>query len=99
MSKSINTMPNKALSHTENRAKVCLLCFQKGSDMVPVRRGSVLVRIWKYFIENYDPNEEHLHSAVCARYRQIIFKIEKGGRKQIMIYLMLLIFPKLFLQF
>ena len=28
--KSVITMPNKAISHTENRAKVCLLCFQKG---------------------------------------------------------------------
>ena len=67
VSKSILTMPNKAQSHTENRAKVCLLCFQKGSDMVPARGGSILARIRKYFVKNYDSNEEHLPSAICSR--------------------------------
>ena len=76
-------MSNKALSHTENRAKVCLLCFQKGSDMMPARRGSILARIWKYFIKNYDPNEEYLPSAVCDRCRQILLKIEKKKKKRV----------------
>ena len=73
-------MPNKTLSHIENCAKVCLLCFQKVSDMVPARRGLILARIWKYFIEKYDPNEEQLTSAVCARCRQILLKIKKGEK-------------------
>ena len=55
------------------------MCFQKVSDMVSAR-GLILARIWKYFIENYDPNEEHLPSAVCARCRQILLKIEKGEK-------------------
>ena len=32
--------------------------------MVPARRDSILERIRKYFIENYDPNEEHLPSEI-----------------------------------
>ena len=31
--------------------------------MVPARRGSILERIQRYFIENYYPNEENLLSA------------------------------------
>ena len=67
VSKSVMTMPNKAQLLTEKCASVSLLCFQKISDMVPARRDAMLPRSQKYFIENYDPNEEHLPSAVCAR--------------------------------
>ena len=79
ISKSVITMPNKALLHIENCAKVCLLCFQKISDMVPSRGDSILPRSRKYFIENYDPNEEHLPSAVCERCRRILLYMEKRG--------------------
>ena len=48
--------------------------------MVPARRASILTRIWKYLIENCDPNEEQLPSAVCARCSQILIKIEKGEK-------------------
>ena len=56
-------MPNKTPSNTQNRAKVCLLRFQKGSDMVLARRGSIIARIWKYFFENYGPKNNYLPGA------------------------------------
>ena len=64
--------------------------------MVPARKYSILARIRKYFIVNYDHNEEHLSSAIFARYGQILLKNQKGEKTKN--DLGLLIFPNLFLQ-
>ena len=55
-----------AKSHDENRAKVCLICFQKNKNMIPAENPTLLKRIQEFFFENYCPSDLKLPSAICA---------------------------------
>ena len=55
-------------SHLENRSKVCLVCFQKGSPKVMQNAGAAanLKRIQEFFLENYDPTDLKLPNGLCT---------------------------------
>jgi hypothetical protein len=59
-------MPNTSKTHNENRSKVCLLCFQKGSTMRSAESPENLTRIQEYFFENYDPSDLKLPNGICS---------------------------------
>ncbi|KAK6178471.1 hypothetical protein SNE40_013257 [Patella caerulea] len=71
-------MPANAKTHEENRLKVCVVCFTKGSRVVKVT-GKNFRRIKEYFLENYDPTEDvRLPAGICARCEKLLLRIEKG---------------------
>lgn len=72
-------MPNHAKSHEENRAKVCLICFKRGSSMQRIGDAS-LSRVQQFFCSDYDINQEFLPAAVCARCQRLLLDIERGSR-------------------
>ena len=68
----------RALSHEENRNKICLLCMQKARYAItPI----VLSRIKDYFIENYDINEACCPSAVCGKCLADLSDIAHGKKE------------------
>ncbi|KAK6168742.1 hypothetical protein SNE40_019927 [Patella caerulea] len=73
-------MPKGPLSHTDNRSKVCISCFQKCSSMSSTDGEKILSRIRTSYISNYDPEDAQLPRAVCTRCRNLLLKIEKGER-------------------
>ena len=70
-------MANYVKNHTQNRAKVCLLCFQKGSSMTQIT-GVVLKRVQTYFMENYNPLNMQMPNGICTRCRVMIGKVDKN---------------------
>ena len=69
-----------ARTHDQNRELVCLVCFKKGNSMIKIDSGVNLSRVQKYFIENYDPNEEKIPNGLCSRCRIILLDIEQGKK-------------------
>ena len=55
----------KALTHAQNRSKVCLICFQKGSTMRSTESPQNLKRISEFFMENYDPYDLKMPNGLC----------------------------------
>ena len=52
-------MPNEKLSHSGNRAKVCLICFEKGKSLTVLKENSANYnRVKALFLENYDIQDE-----------------------------------------
>ncbi|PAA78421.1 hypothetical protein BOX15_Mlig010790g22 [Macrostomum lignano] len=72
-------MPNYSKSHEENRLKVCLVCFKRGSGMQRIGKAA-LPRIQRYFYANYDLKNEFLPAALCARCQGLLLDIERGNR-------------------
>ncbi|PAA49210.1 hypothetical protein BOX15_Mlig018049g5 [Macrostomum lignano] len=66
-----------ALSHEENRLKICLLCYKKGSSMQRIGNAS-LKRIQAHFLPNYNANDEQLPAALCARCNKLLADVDKG---------------------
>ena len=64
-------------THNENRALVCLVCFQKGASMGNIV-GVTHSRIIKYFMEDFDPSDLKLPNGICSHCRIILLKLEKG---------------------
>ena len=64
-------------THNENRALVCLMCFEKGSSMRKIT-GVILSRIQKYFIEDFATSTLELPSSICSRCRKILINVENG---------------------
>ena len=69
-------MPTTSKTHDENRSKVCLLCFQKGSTMRSAGSPENLTRIQEYFFENYDPSDLKLPIGICGCCRQKLLNLE-----------------------
>ena len=55
-------------THSENRSKVCLVCFQKGSPKAMQNAGAAanLKRIKEFFLENYDPTDLKMPNGLCV---------------------------------
>ena len=64
------------LSHAQNRAKVCLLCFEKGSSMTVIS-GLVLNRVKNHFLTNYNPNDQKFPNGICARCRNLLINVDR----------------------
>ena len=74
-------MPNHKNSHDENRSKVCLLCFQKGSSMKSlVPSKEILKRVQNFFIENYDPSDLKMPAGLCSSCRLKLNKKEQKSK-------------------
>ena len=68
-------MSKSALTHAQNRAKVCLLCFQKGSSMSLIT-GITLTRVQSYFFENFNPLDQKLPNGICGLCRLLLHRVE-----------------------
>ena len=68
---------SKARSHHENRYKICIVCMKKGDYPLS---GVIIERIQKYFIENYDINEECMPASICAKCRSDLQRIDAGKK-------------------
>ena len=64
------------LSHAQNRAKVCLLCFEKGSSMTVIS-GLVLNRGKNHFLTNYNPNDQKFPNGICTRCRNLLTNVDR----------------------
>ncbi len=71
--------PTRAASHADNRQKVCLVCFAKGSSLKLIG-ATTLNRIQQYFMPDYDLEDERFPTALCARCRTLLFDVEAGTR-------------------
>ena len=68
---------NKPQTHAQNRAKVCLLCFQKGSSMTQISTGLTLTRVQSHFLTNYNPLDMQMPNGICGRCRVMLGKVDK----------------------
>ena len=70
---------HKGRTHAENQSQVCLICFQRGSDMRKLVNVNLL-RVRKYFFEDFDPSEVKLPNGICSRCRKLLENVEKGSK-------------------
>ena len=66
----------RKLTHAENRSKVCLICFQKGSTMRSAESPKNLSNIKEFLMENYDPLDLEMPSGVCTFCLNILYIME-----------------------
>lgn len=64
-------MPHKAFSHSENRCKVCFLCFRKQKVMIEIKGKlkSDLTNVITNYID-----EENLPAALCSTCRRRVYE-------------------------
>lgn len=67
----------RPLTHDENRSKVCIVCFEKGSYDIT---ATVLQRIKDLFIENYELEDECYPTSICGRCRATLSDISSGKK-------------------
>ena len=78
-------MPNNKISHKDNRALVCLICFSKGSGMTEVKEGTVtLNRIYKFFLKLFNLSNQHFPNGICTKCRKVLERPEKGDKNIIL---------------
>ena len=72
---------NWAKTHKELRSLVCLICIQKLKTMKPIsgsptdpKENSLLDKIQKAFLINYDPGNPKLPSAICSHCYNILVR-------------------------
>lgn len=76
---AIFSMPKEAKTHGQLRSMVCLVCFQKRSDIWIITGGVVLERIRTSFMTNYDPEDQYVPNGLCGRCRKILERIAGGS--------------------
>ena len=74
-------MPKEGSTHGQNRSKVCLLCFQKGSTMFPIT-GLTLQRIKSHFLANFEPSDQKMPISICGRCRNMLNAVEHSDEKK-----------------
>ena len=74
-------MPNTGSTHGQNRSKVCLFCFQKGSTMFPIT-GLTLQRVKTHFLANFDPSDQKMPISICSRCRNMLNAVEHSDEKK-----------------
>ncbi len=65
-----------AKTHAQNPACVCLVCFQKGSDVRKLTELNIN-RVREFVLEDFDPSNPKLPSGLCARCRKLLEKVDK----------------------
>ena len=65
-------------THAQNRSKVCILCFEKGSSMKDLNDKTIvdLKRVRDYFFTNYDHKDMKFPNGLCARCRKLLQRID-----------------------
>lgn len=71
-------MSSKALTHDQNRGKVCFLCFRKQKQMYIIENQ--LKIDMKNHVDNYD-DERRLPAAVCCTCRRKVFQAKTEKKK------------------
>ncbi len=69
-------MPKEAKTHAQNRACVCIVCFEKGSDVRKCTEININ-RVRQFVLEDFDTSNPKLPSGLCARCRKLLEKVEK----------------------
>ena len=75
-------------THGENRNYVCLICFTKPlkaelNKTIWVIQGVQLQRVQKYFMSNYDPNDQRYANGICSCCKLKLLKIEKQKQRKL----------------
>ena len=70
-------------THGQNRNYVCLVCFTKPlkaeiNKNIWVIKDPYLQRIHKYFMQNYDPDNQKYPNGLCNCCKTKLFRIEKA---------------------
>lgn len=69
-----------ALSHDENRLKVCLLCFWKKKDMFPLTK--TLKSNFENLYENY-VDDSNLPGALCCTCRRNLYRAKENEKRKL----------------
>ena len=69
--------PQCALSHSENRFKVCVVCMEKGAYKIT---DIVFLRIRKYFMPDFKLSVQNCRAAICGRCRALLIDIDNGKK-------------------
>ena len=64
-------------NHAQNRAMVCLLCFNYNKKTKKITDGLQLERVKKYFFEGFDTSHPKYPNGICNRCRKILLDIER----------------------
>lgn len=70
-----------ALTHDENRFKVCLLCFRKRKEMFIIQMK--LTDHVKSLFENYDEADDRIPGALCGSCKRNVSKMMNGQMQKI----------------
>ncbi len=70
---------HKPRNHGENQYLVCLVCYQKGSDMRKIV-GVTLQRIHKHFFEDFDSSDFKLPNGTCSRCRKLLERVDNWSK-------------------
>ena len=73
-------------THGQNRSHVCLICFTKPlkaelNKNIWVIQGVQLQRVHKYFMSNFDPNDQKYPNGICTCCKSKLLKIENADKK------------------
>ena len=76
----------EARTHGQNRNYVCLLCFTKPlkaeiNKTIWVIQGVQLQRVHKFFMSNYDPDDQKYPNGICGCCKLKLLNIEKAVKK------------------
>ena len=72
----------RARTHDETRAEVCLMHFGKGSSMRPISKVD-LARIKEFFLPSYDVDDQKLPCGLCARCRKLLYEIAMKKKEKV----------------
>ena len=76
----------RARTHDENRAEVCVMHPGKGSSMRPISNVD-LARIREFFPSflppDYDPDDQKSPRGICAKDRKLLYELATKKRKEI----------------
>lgn len=70
----------KARSHEENRYCVCLFCFGKTKEMIPIK-GAISDLVKKYY--EYDENDKHLPLVLCSACKRDLYRVRNDTTKKV----------------
>ena len=70
-------MPHHARSHSENRSLVCIICFNKGKNVISISE-EVHRLINNHAIYGYSLDDERLPSGICGTCRLTLMEYDKG---------------------
>ena len=68
-------------SHLENRARICLVCGEKGEAEI---KGKLLDAVKMYVLNSYDPQDYNLPSALCNTHRKTMYEYYAGRKERVL---------------
>ena len=73
-------MPKNRATHEENCLKICLLCFGKTKEMIPI------TETWEKRLVNvckYDRNDDSLPKAICSACKRNLYRAKSNPSQKI----------------